>query len=138
MTPAYVVDTPILLDILENDPEYGASSAALLDRYADATLHISAISYFELAPAFDGNRALQDEFLGQLGINLSHRSVRDVGPLVYRVWARYCRRVTASGGHGFPFVPCLIGALACCFDGIITRRGAVYRAIFPDLNVITE
>ena len=26
MTPAYVVDTPILLDILENDPEYGASS----------------------------------------------------------------------------------------------------------------
>ena len=138
MKNTYVVDTPIFLDILENDPEFGASSAALLDRYADATLHISAISYFELAPAFDGNRALQDEFLGQLGINLSHRSVRDVGPLVYRVWARYCRRVTASGGHGFPFVPCLIGALACCFDGIITRRGAVYRAIFPELNVITE
>ena len=102
MKNTYVVDTPIFLDILENDPEFGASSAALLDRYADATLHISAISYFELAPAFDGNRALQDEFLGQLGINLSHRSVRDVGPLVYRVWARYCRRVTASGGHGFP------------------------------------
>ena len=33
MKAAYVVDTPILLDILENDPEYGASSAALLDRY---------------------------------------------------------------------------------------------------------
>ena len=89
MTPAYVVDTPILLDILENDPEYGASSAALLDRYADATLHISLISYFELAPAFDGNRALQDEFLGQLGVVLSHQNVRETGPLVYRAWARH-------------------------------------------------
>ena len=44
MTAANVVDTPLLLDSLENDPEYGASSAALLDRYADATLHISLIS----------------------------------------------------------------------------------------------
>ena len=138
MTAAYVVDTPILLDILENDPEYGASSAALLDRYADATLHISLISYFELAPAFDGNRALQDEFLGQLGIVLSHQNVRETGPLVYRAWARYYRRVKASGGQGFPFVPCLLGTLACCYDGIITRRGALYRAIFPELNVITE
>ena len=57
MKAAYVVDTPILLDILENDPEYGASSAALLDRYSDASLHISLISYFELAPAFDGKRS---------------------------------------------------------------------------------
>ena len=138
MKAAYVVDTPILLDILENDPEYGASSAALLDRYADATLHISLISYFELAPAFDGKRSLQDEFLGQLGVVLSHQNVRETGPLVYRAWARYYRRVEASGGRGFPFVPCLLGVLACCFDGIITRRGAVYRAIFPDLNVITE
>ena len=138
MTPAYVVDTPILLDILENDPEYGASSAALLDRYADATLHISLISYFELAPAFDGNRALQDEFLGQLGVVISHQNVRETGPLVYRAWARHYRRVKASGGQGFPFVPCLLGTLACCYDGIITRRGALYRAIFPELNVITE
>ena len=44
----------------------------------------------------------------------------------------------ASGGQGFPFVPCLLGTLACCYDGIITRRGALYRAIFPELNVITE
>ena len=89
MKAAYVVDTPILLDILENDPEYGASSAALLDRYSDASLHISLISYFELAPAFDGKRSLQDEFLGQLGVVLSHQNVRETGPLVYRAWARY-------------------------------------------------
>ena len=139
MKAAYVVDTPILLDILENDPEYGASSAALLDRYSDATLHISLISYFELAPAFDGNRSLQDEFLGQLGVVLSHQNVRETGPLVYRAWARHYRRVKASGGQGgFPFVPCLLGTLACCLDGIITRRGALYRSIFPELNVITE
>ena len=136
MKAAYVVDTPILLDILENDPEYGASSAALLDRYSDASLHIS--SYFELAPAFDGKRSLQDEFLGQIGVVLSHQNVRETGPLVYRAWARYYRRVKALGGQAFQFVPCLLGTLACCYDGIITRRGAIYRAIFPDLNVITE
>ena len=138
MKAAYVVDTPILLDILENDPEYGASSAALLDRYSDASLLISLISYFELAPAFDGKRSLQDEFLGQIGVVLSHQNVRETGPLVYRAWARYYRRVQALGGQEFQFVPCLLGTLACCYDGIITRRGAIYRAIFPDLNVITE
>ena len=135
---AYVVDTPIFLDVLENDPEFGASSAALLDRHAGDTLYISRISYLEIAPAFDGRRSLQDEFLGQIGVNLVHQNVHEVSPGIYRAWVSYRQRVKSSGGRGFPFVPCLIGALACCFDGIITRRGAVYRAIFPDLNVITE
>ena len=110
----------------------------MLDRYSDASLHISLISYFELAPAFDGKRSLQDEFLGQVGVVLSHQNVRETGPLVYRAWARYYRRVKALGGQEFQFIPCLLGTLACCYDGIITRRGEVYRAIFPDLNVITE
>lgn len=138
MNASYVVDTPILLDILENDPEYGASSAALIDRHASDTLYVSPISYFALAPAFNGQRQFQDEFLSRLGVVVTHESPHDVAPLVYRSWARYCRRVKAAGGHGHPFMVCLIGALANLFDGIITRRGELYRAIFPELNIVTE
>lgn len=139
MRATYIVDTPILLDVLENDPEYGASSAALLDRYADATLYISPITYFALAPAFNGQRQLQDEFLGRLGISVTHQSPRDMAPFVYRAWARHCRRVRASGGHfGQSFVVCLIGALASCFGGIITRRGAFFRAVYSNLRIISE
>jgi len=138
MKATYIVDTPILLDILENDPEYGAASAALIDKHASDLLYISPISYFALAPAFDGQRQLQDEFLSRLGIAVTHESPHAVAPLVYRAWARYCRRVKAAGGHCHPFVVCLIGALANLFDGIITRRGELYRAIFPELNIVSE
>ena len=69
MTGELLVDPCLILDVLENDPLHGQSSAALIDRYANGGLVISPISYLELAPAFQGNRTLQDEFLGKLGIS---------------------------------------------------------------------
>lgn len=55
---AWVVDTCLLIDVLEDDPEFGRSSARLLDDHAADGLVLCPISYVELAPAFEGSRDL--------------------------------------------------------------------------------
>ena len=66
----WVVDTCVLIDVLEDDPEFGASSAGLLDRLLAKGLEISPVTYAKLAPAFNGDRALQNDFLAGASIAL--------------------------------------------------------------------
>jgi uncharacterized protein with PIN domain len=49
---AWVVDTCLLIDVAENDPEFGRDSARLLDRKRPAELVIAPVSYIELASLF--------------------------------------------------------------------------------------
>ena len=63
----WVIDTCVIIDILDDDPEYGVASAKLLrDKLRDGLL-LCPVTYVELAPAFDGSAALQDTFLAGLG-----------------------------------------------------------------------
>src|SRR5579864_8284426 len=66
---AWVVDTCVLLDVLEDHPEFGRASARILDRLAEDGLTICPVTYVELAPAFGGNSSLQDEFLIEVGVD---------------------------------------------------------------------
>ena len=66
---AWVVDTCILIDILEDDPRFGEASARLVDRHAAQGLIVCPVTYAELAPAFGGNLTLQNEFLEGIGVN---------------------------------------------------------------------
>ena len=50
-----VVDTCVILDVLERDPVFGVASAEVIDQYAEGGLIISPLTYVELAPAFLGN-----------------------------------------------------------------------------------
>ena len=48
----WVVDTCVVLDVLEGDPEFGLASARLIDKLAGEGLSLCPVSYIELAPAF--------------------------------------------------------------------------------------
>jgi hypothetical protein len=52
----WVVDTCVVLDVLEGDPEFGLASARLIDNLASEGLSLCPVSYIELAPAFSGDK----------------------------------------------------------------------------------
>ena len=64
-----MVDTFMLIDILEDDPQFGHSSAVTLDSCAEDGLVVCPLTYAELAPAFQGEVTLQDEFLNGVGVD---------------------------------------------------------------------
>jgi len=66
---AWVVDTSLLIDVAENDPQFGENSARLLDRRRPVGLLVSPVSYVELAPLFNGVETAQNEFLDSIGVN---------------------------------------------------------------------
>ena len=63
-----VVDTCVLIDIADDDPTYGRASAACVAAHLEEGLLISAVSYVELAPVFDGSARRLDDFLEGLGV----------------------------------------------------------------------
>lgn len=137
MNGQLVVDTCLLIDIAENDPRYGKSSAALIDKYASRGLLVSPVTYFALAPVFNGDRTLENEFLHTCGVMLATEAPADITAAAYRAWANYC--ASAKGKEGLTaFVPFLVGALALCHAGLLTRRGDLFRKLFPTMNIITE
>jgi hypothetical protein len=68
----WVVDTCILIDVAEDDPQFGTRSARLLDRRRSAGLLVAAISYVELAPLFNGVIEAQNGFLESIGVKWTH------------------------------------------------------------------
>jgi predicted nucleic acid-binding protein len=65
----WVIDTCIVLDILENDPEFGRASAQLLQKLLPQGLSISPITTVELSVVFSGDIIEQKYFLDQAGIS---------------------------------------------------------------------
>jgi hypothetical protein len=67
----WVVDTCVLLDILDEIPPYAEAAAEALDEKAvEGELTVAPITYVELSPAFNGDRAMQDLFLRNVGVNI--------------------------------------------------------------------
>ena len=55
----WVVDTCIILDILDRHPEFAEMSSRALQSKLDDELAIAPITYVELSPAFNHNNNLQ-------------------------------------------------------------------------------
>jgi predicted nucleic acid-binding protein len=51
----WVVDTCVVLDVFENDPQFGIDSAKLLEKLIPAGLAVSPVTMVELSAAFDGD-----------------------------------------------------------------------------------
>ena len=65
---SWVVDTCVLIDVLEDDPTFGAPSANQLEKSLRDGLVLCPVTMIELSPAFDGSMDTQKHFLGQVGI----------------------------------------------------------------------
>jgi len=67
----WVVDTCVVIDVFENDPQFGEVSAKLLESRFEQGLAISPVTMVELSAAFDGDLAEQKRFLTLAGLTFS-------------------------------------------------------------------
>jgi predicted nucleic acid-binding protein len=134
---AWVVDTCLIIDVLDDDPEFGVASARLIDAKAEDGLQVSPITYVELAPAFLGDRHRQDEFLELIGIDVSTEWLRRDTWAAHRVWNQYVSNKRGGRVAKRPIADILIGSFACGQGGPLTRNSADFTAVFPKLQVVT-
>lgn len=133
---ARVLDTYLLIDVAEEDPSFGAASAALIDAHRALGLVISPVTYAELAPVFNGDASLQDEFLWNLGVRWPEAWTLADTLAAHEAWHRYVAGRRAGRLPKRPVADVLIGAFACRFHGILTRNEADFRSVFPMLKVL--
>lgn len=133
---AWVVDTSVLIDVLEDDPDFADGSVAALESRAADGLVISPITYAELAPAFEGRRSLQEEFLSGVGVAFEEEWRHQDTLAAFAAWHEHIRRRRQGDGPKRPIADILIGAFASRFDGLVTRNATDFRTAFPDLELL--
>ncbi len=131
----WVVDTSVLIDVLEDDAEFGAASARTLEALAVDGLAICPITYAELAPAFEGSRALQEEFLAGVGVSFSEDWTRQDTLTAFEAWHAHVQRRRGGQGPKRPIADILIGAFARRYQGLVTRNEDHFRPGFPELEL---
>lgn len=132
----WVVDTCVVLDVLENDPEYGRRSAELLEERLPDGLEISPVTQIELAPAFDGDLDEQKCFLSLAGIHYQNGWTVEDTETAHSAWQQH---ISARRGGIIPKRPLadiLIGAFASNRRGLITRNARDFRKNFPGLTIL--
>ena len=133
---AWVVDTCLVIDVLDDDPEFGRASAALLDKWQGEGLVLCPVSYIELAPAFLGDAARQREFLDQVGIEYSTGWTWGDTRAAHRAWGRHVELRRAGRAARRPVADVLLGAFASTRLGLLTRNAGDFASIFPELSII--
>jgi predicted nucleic acid-binding protein len=132
---AWVVDTCMLIDVLDDDPRFGRSSALTLDSYAGDGLVVCPLTYAELSPAFQGDAALQDEFLHGVGVDFRQDWTWADTLRAHEAWHRFIDRRRSRSLPRRPLADVLIGAFASRYQGLITRNASDFEPIFPDLHL---
>jgi predicted nucleic acid-binding protein len=132
---AWVVDTCVLVDVLEDDPSFGQVSARILEDCADEGLTVCPMTYAELAPAFEGDQVLQDEFLSGVGVDFHQDWAWEDTLRVHEAWHLHIQRKRSGKVLKRPLADVLIGAFACRHQGLITRNRSDYVTDFPDLAI---
>ena len=132
---SWVVDTCLIFDVLEDDPEFGESSAALLESVMNEGLSICPVSYVELAPAFLGNRRRQDAFLSAIGIDLADGWTSNDIRSAHQAWARQIGLKRKGQGPKRPIADILIGAYASGRTGLLTRNCTDFAAVFTEMRI---
>jgi len=132
----WIVDTCVVLDVLEGDPEFGLPSARLLDKLVGEGLTLCPVSYIELAPAFSGDLGRQNEFLSGVGIDYSQPWGWSDTKEANRVWKCYDSKRRSARVAKRPVADILIGAFAAGRKGLVTRNENDFRPFFADLPII--
>lgn len=128
-----MVDSNVLIDVVSDDPTWGAWSAGrLADAAETGRLIINAIIYAEVSTRFsrieDVERALPRDMLDREAIPY------EAAFLAAKAFVAYRRR---GGARTAPLPDFLIGAHATIAGhSLLTRDAARYRTYFPKLDVI--
>lgn len=131
----WVVDTCVILDVLEDDPQFGRGSAKLLEKLLVDGLAVSPVSMVELAAAFAGDLAEQKHFLDQTGISYHEKWTAADTEAGHTAWNRYVQARRADKVPKRPVADLLIGGFAANRQGLVTRNAADFRRWFPKLVI---
>jgi len=129
-----LVDTNVLVDVLQNDPQWADWSIAQMR--AQAKLHVLAINpviYAEISLSFSTLEALDDVVLTMA---LDIREIpRPALFLAAKAYAQYRRR----GGSKEQVLPDFFIGAHAAVEGwpLLTRDASRFRTYFPTLEVIT-
>lgn len=132
----WIVDTCLVLDVLDDDPAFGRISARILAQHLEDGLAICPVTYIELAPAFDGDAALEDEFLRGLGARHDVPWTDADTLAAHQAWMRHVRQRRSGVAPRRPIADVLIGAFASRHEGLITRNLKDFRRTFPNLELL--
>lgn len=129
-----LVDTNVLVDVLEDDPAWADWSVRQLRAQSQVhELFINPVIYSELSLTFDSVKAL-DEAIEGMGLTF-HELPRPALFLAGKAFVKYRREGGAkSNVLGDFFIGAHAAVLGC---GILTRDGRRYRNYFPRVTLIT-
>ena len=126
---AWVVDTSVLLDVRMNDATFGLASAQCLAAHLSDGLVISPVTFAELAPAFNVDVRLQEQFLEQNGVEWLEPWTHADTEKTHRLWADHVKRKRAGQGSKRPIADMFIAAFAERFQGLITRNPDDFKTV---------
>lgn len=126
------VDTNVLIDVLEGDPEFGMNSATALARACETgTLIVCDVVWAEVATAYQPPDAVVED-LAAFGVRFVPMS-EEAALEAAAAWARYR---TSGGTRARIAADFLIGAHAARQpDRLLTRGTGFYRQHFSGLAV---
>jgi hypothetical protein len=131
---AWVIDTCLLIDVLDDDPRFGESSARMIDAHIADGLEISPVSAIEMAPTFLGEWKQLDIFLSALGVQVGNWDTEDTRN-AFLAWDRHIRAKRSGHHPRKPVADMMIGAFALKFQGILTRNPKDFKVLFPELAI---
>ena len=128
-----LVDTNVLVDVLQNDPQWADWSIAQMR--AQASLHalvINPIIYAEVSLSFSTIEAL-DDVVGTLALEL-REIPRPALFLAAKAFAQYRRR----GGSKLQVLPDFFIGAHAAVEGwpLLTRDARRFKTFFPTLEVL--
>ena len=131
----WVVDTCVVLDVFENDPQFGLVSARILEKLLVDGLAVSPVTMVELSAAFAGDLAEQNRFLDEAGIfHTEAWTVADT-EAAHRAWNSYVENRRSDKVPKRAVADILIGGFAMNRQGLITRNPTDFRRWFPKLLI---
>ena len=133
---SWLVDTCVLIDLLQGDHDFATCSADALDAKRDDGLLISPVTFVELAPSFKGDIVAQNEFLLGLGVTCLFKGNYVALVAAHRAWHEQILRRRAGTAPKRPIADVLIGAYALTVGGLITRNESDFRALYPTLRIL--
>ena len=128
-----LVDTNVLVDVLQNDPRWADWSIAQMR--AQASLHVLVINpiiYAEISLSFSTLEAL-DDVVATLALEL-REIPRPALFLAAKAYAQYRRR----GGNKLQVLPDFFIGAHAAFEGwpLLTRDASRFRTDFPTLDIV--
>ncbi len=130
---AVLIDSNVLLDLMTEDPDWFAWSAAAVARVADSSrLIINAIIYAEVSVRYSRIEDLEEAL--PKGMIEREAIPYEAGFLAGKAFQAYRRR---GGAKRSPLPDFLIGAHAAVAGyRLLTRDAARYRTFFPGLVLL--